>query len=230
MTSHVENRGCIKALREFDDGFFDLAIVDPPYGSGGSRDAYKAQKPVDRTGVGTSALHKDKVLTWDVRPPRSYWEELFRVSKNQIVWGGNYFGDVLPTSRCWIAWVKPNISDKFSMANVELAWTSFCANSKHIDIASNVDPKNRIHPTQKPRALYEELLRRFAKPGDKILDTHLGSGTSREAAYLAGLDFWGYEVDPVMYKKHEERFDRFLRTDEFAKKGLNLVVRTSFAK
>lgn len=144
---------------------------------------------------------------WDVAPPKEYFDELARVSKNQIIWGGNYFD--LPPTRCFLVWRKSNIPlDGFSMAPVEYAWTSFNANAKMFEAFSSGGSgrEERFHPTQKPVALYEWILTKFAHPGDRILDTHLGSGSSRIAAYNLGFDFEGYEIDKEYFDKQEERF------------------------
>lgn len=139
---------------------------------------------------------------WDVAPPKEYFSELARVSKNQIIWGGNYFD--LPPTRCFLVWRKLSISENFSMAMCEYAWTSLNENAKIFDFAPQ--DSTRFHPTQKPIALYAWIFRLFAKPGMKILDTHLGSGSSRIAAYDAGLDFWGYEINKDYFDKQEKRF------------------------
>lgn len=142
---------------------------------------------------------------WDIAPPQEYFDELARVSKNQIIWGGNYFD--LPPTRCFLVWEKLSISENFSMAMCEYAWTSFNDNAKLFKCAPQGKVGDvRFHPTQKPIALYEWIFNRYAKPGYKILDTHLGSGSSRIAAYYAGLDFVGYEIDKVYFDKQEERF------------------------
>lgn len=213
MLSETYNSGCIKAMREYDDGAFDWAVVDPPYGNPGSRDAFAAQKGINRAEVGTNKPQSKKNIAWDVRPPRVYWDELFRISKNQIVFGGNYFTDILPPSKNWIIWHKPNISDAFSMANCELVWISKPGNAKIISIPSNLDLRGRIHPTQKPVKLYADIFARFCKPGDKIIDTHLGSGSSRIAAHAAGLDFVGYEIDADMFAKQEERWAAYKESE-----------------
>lgn len=139
---------------------------------------------------------------WDIAPTEEYFKELARVSKNQIIWGGNYFA--LPPTRCFLIWKKLTISENFSMAMAEYAWTSFNDNAKIFECAPQ--DKSRFHPTQKPVALYSWIFQRYAKPGDKILDTHLGSGSSRIAAYDAGLDFVGFEIDKDYFKAQEERF------------------------
>ena len=139
---------------------------------------------------------------WDVAPPKEYFQELARVSKNQIIWGGNYFD--LPPTRCFLVWRKLTISEGFSMAMAEYAWTSLNDNAKVFEYAPQ--DSNRFHPTQKPIALYSWIYKLFAKPGFKILDTHLGSGASRIAAYDIGLDFWGYEINSYYFQKEEQRF------------------------
>lgn len=141
---------------------------------------------------------------WDIAPPPEYFTELARVSKNQIIWGGNYFD--LPPTRCFLIWRKLTISENFTMAMAEYAWTSFNDNAKIFSFPPQGNTESRIHPTQKPVALYKWILSRYAAPGQKILDTHLGSGSSRIAAYDLGLDFWGYEIDPVYFRQQEERF------------------------
>ena len=148
-------------------------------------------------------VHK-KIIAWDVAPEQEYFEELFRVSRNQIIWGGNYFS--LPPTRCFLIWRKLTISESFSMAMAEYAWTSFNSNAKVFECAPQ--DSSRFHPTQKPVALYEWIFKLYAKDGMKILDTHLGSGSSRIAAYNRGLDFVGYEIDKFYFDKQEERFER----------------------
>lgn len=144
---------------------------------------------------------------WDFAPPLEYFQQLARVSKHQIIWGGNYFD--LPPTRCFIIWRKTNIPlEGFSMAPVEYAWTSFNGNAAMFEFTSSggTGRESRFHPTQKPVELYLWLLKHYAKPGDKILDTHLGSGSSRIAAYDLGLDFTGYEIDQTYFQLEEERF------------------------
>ena len=154
-----------------------------------------------RTG-GRFERYGKKIIAWDIAPPQEYFTELFRISRNQIIWGGNYFD--LPPTRCFLIWRKLTISESFSMAMCEYAWTSFNDNAKLFEYQPQ-DP-TRFHPTQKPVALYKWILNRYAKPGDKILDTHLGSGSSRIAAYDLGFDFVGYEIDKEYFDKQEERF------------------------
>ena len=147
---------------------------------------------------------RKKIVSWDYAPGEDYFKELFRVSKNQIIWGGNYFA--LPPNRCFIVWKKTNIPESFTMAMAEYAWSSFDDNAKVIELSS-AGIENRFHPTQKPVALYHWIFRNYAKSGDKILDTHLGSGSSRIAAYDMGLDFVGCEIDKEYVEKEEKRFD-----------------------
>lgn len=193
------NMDCMEAMRKMPDKCFDLAVVDPPYGikinmNAGRKKGAKNQK---RT-------KKD----WDNKiPTKEYFDNLFRVSKNQIIWGGNYFP--LPLTRSWIVWDK-HIPEELSFSSAELCWTSFDRKTLIADIPYNGaigrSGEYTIHPTQKPVALYAWIFQRYAKPGDKILDTHLGSGSSRIAAYDAGLDFVGYEIDKEYFDKEEERF------------------------
>ena len=145
---------------------------------------------------------------WDVAPPPEYFSELARVSKAQIIWGANYFG--LPPTRCFVVWRKSNIPlEGFTMAPVEYAWTSFNDNAALFEWSSagGSGRDARFHPTQKPVQLYAWLFARYAKPGFRILDTHLGSGSSRIAAWDAGLDFVGCEIDKVYFDLQEKRFE-----------------------
>lgn len=147
------------------------------------------------------------ITHWDHAPEPEYFEELGRISKNQIIWGGNYFD--LPPTRCFLVWDKKNISESFSMSMCEYAWTSFNDNVKIIAIApQGTKNEKRIHPTQKPVALYSWILRKYAKDGFKILDTHVGSGSSLIACIRAGLEYWGYEKDPVYFRMANERIDK----------------------
>jgi len=216
---------CMKAMKEFPSNFFDLAVVDPPYG-GGATDTYLhgaidgrfgnkgsmfekyRQIKVARTGAGHNN-YDNKISEWDIAPSKEYFDELFRVSKEQIIWGGNYFD--LPPTRCFIIWRKLNIPiEGFSMSPVEYAWTSYNDNAKLYEAFSSSvgNMEKRFHPTQKPVALYAWIFKNYAESGCKILDTHLGSGSSRIAAYDAGLDFWGYEIDKTYFDLQEERFER----------------------
>lgn len=177
------------------------------FGSPGSRfEKYKR----DPDGWDMGGEVRKKIIAWDVAPGQEYFEELFRVSRNQIIWGGNYFP--LPPTRCFLVWRKLTISESFTMAMAEYAWTSFNSNAKVFDFPpQGKKGDDRFHPTQKPIELYSWVFRLFAKPGDKILDTHLGSGSSRIAAYDVGLDFVGCEIDPVYFKAEEERFQKHIQ-------------------
>lgn len=206
--THAENRDCMEAMRQYPDGFFDLAVVDPPYGVV-TKGEYMTNSKSTAKLAGTNDYH---MALWNQEAPgRAYFEELLRVSKNQIIWGGNYFTNCLPPSQGWIFWDKENGQNSY--ADGEMAWTSF-------DVATRLfrfqwagmmqgdrrHKEKRIHPTQKPVALYKWIFSRYAKPGDKLLDTHLGSGSSRVAAYDLGFEFWGFEIDPVYFRQEEERF------------------------
>lgn len=169
--------------------------------SGGRSNRYLP--PVERTGGTWAEKFGKKIVAWDVAPDKEYFDELFRVSRNQIIWGGNYFG--LPPTRCFLVLRKKNIPENFSMAMCEYAWTSFNANAKVFECNTQGQP-GRFHPSQKTVELYEWIYTRFCKEGDKILDTHLGSGSSRIAAYNLGFDFVGCEIDKEYFDKQEERF------------------------
>ena len=198
------NIDCMEYMKTLPDKAFELAVVDPPYGNGGGE---FSSRNGTRFGGRFDRYDKDKKLrkksNWDYAPGEDYYKELFRVSKNQIIWGGNYFS--LPPCRCFIIWKKTNIPENFSMAMCEYAWCSFNDNAKIIELSSQ-GITNRFHPTQKPVALYEWIYSRYAKKGDKILDTHMGSGSSRIAAYNMGFDYVGCEINKDYFEKEEERF------------------------
>ena len=149
----------------------------------------------------TGGIFDKDIRHWDIAPPPEYFKELARVSKNQIIWGGNYFD--LPPTRCFLIWKKLTISENFSMAMCEYAWTSFNDNAKVFEYAPQ--DKSRFHPTQKPVALYEWILNRYANKGDKILDTHAGSASSLIACHNMGYDFVGCEIDEEYYRLANER-------------------------
>jgi len=191
----LHNADCLEAMRLMEDDAFDLAIVDPPYGIG-------AAGKMGGSNLGNVGDYKEK--DWDDSIPSSeYFQELKRVSKNQVIWGGNYFLDYLGSTRCFIVWDKNRTGN---YADGEIAWTSFDQNLtifKHTwngMIQENMKNKEwRIHPTQKPVALYTWLLEKYTKKGDRILDTHLGSGSIAIAAHNLGYDLTGYELDPDYY-------------------------------
>lgn len=173
---------------------------------GQQRDAlWRAVRPIHagRTGGTWAAKYGKKIVSWDSAPGEDYFRELFRVSKEQIIWGGNYFG--LPPTRMFLVWRKTNIPKDFTMAQCEYAWCSFSGNAKIIE-CSSAGQEGRFHPTQKPVKLYDWIFAKYAKPGQRILDTHLGSGSSRIAAYEAGLDFIGFEIDKQYFDAEERRF------------------------
>jgi site-specific DNA-methyltransferase (adenine-specific) len=184
----VTNEDNMELMARYLDNYFDLAICDPPYGIG-----------ADNMTMGSGKNKKfKKGKTWDnLTPKKEYFEELKRVSKNQIIWGGNYFTDKLKTSRCWLFWDKGIYGD-CDFADGELAWTSF---DKVLRIAKIRykgflgSDKIRIHPTQKPVKLYEWLLMNYAKEGDKILDTHFGSGSIAIACHRLNFELTACELD-----------------------------------
>ena len=188
----------MEALKSFPDNSYDLAIVDPPYGIGDKK----------LTSGGTwASKYKKGDAAWDVKPTRDYFVELFRVSKNQIIFGGNYYSE-LPGCRCFLIWDK--IAHLTTMADCEFAWTSFDKNAKIFKHARNTSEK-RIHPTQKPVPLYEWLLKNYSKPTDRILDTHLGSGSIAIAADDMGYKLTGIELDPEYYEAAKNRLKEHQR-------------------
>jgi site-specific DNA-methyltransferase (adenine-specific) len=200
--SEVYNEDCIELMKRYPDKHFDLAVVDPPYGI----DWMEQVKKPNKGKNWKQYENKD----WDKSiPTDEYWNELFRVSKNQIVWGGNYMIEHLTPSPCWLIWDK---MQEFSGAVFEMAWTSFSSPAKAFRM-SRVEAytnQSKIHPTQKPTRLYEWILANYAKPNDLILDTHLGSGSSRIAAHKAGLDFTACEIDKEYFDKQEKRFKEYV--------------------
>jgi site-specific DNA-methyltransferase (adenine-specific) len=219
-SSEVYLEDCVKALKRYADNHFDLAIVDPPYGIGFDRENPTMSAGVRKDGtkrkMASWSNPKEKGYTkkdWDKETPsEEYWKELMRVSKNQIVWGGNYFSDYLKPHGGWIVWEK-GVPEGMSLSQAELAWNS-CLNSVRIVKVlwagyKKADNEDRFHPTQKPVRLYDWILKNYAKEGDLILDTHLGSGSSRIAAYKNGFDFTAFEIDAEYYEKQEKRFNDF---------------------
>jgi site-specific DNA-methyltransferase (adenine-specific) len=202
QNSVVHLMDCIEGMKQYPDKWFDLAIVDPPYGIGRDKKQNKNE--------GKWRFKKYHDSDWDSKAPDAeYWDELFRVSKNQIVWGANHYISKIPIdSSCWIVWDKVNGAGDF--ADCELAWTSFKTAVRKFTYYFGKENNERIHPTQKPKALYEWLLMKYAKEGDLILDTHLGSQSSRIAAHKHGLDFTGFELDAEYFEKGNKRFDDFI--------------------
>jgi site-specific DNA-methyltransferase (adenine-specific) len=206
---------CMDIMKDIPDKYFELAIVDPPYGinmDSGLDGVYSNSKK----GKTFSVKKRFEKKSWDnSKPNKKYFDELFRVSKNQIIWGGNYFTDNLPVSRGWIFWDKkitnatsPNFSDG------ELAWTSFNKILKRFSYdwigfgyLNNPSGEKKIHPTQKPVALYRWLLQNYAKPGDKIIDTHSGSGSLACACHLEKFDFLAIEKDADYHTASVKRLE-----------------------
>jgi site-specific DNA-methyltransferase (adenine-specific) len=219
-------------MRRYPDKHFDLAIVDPPYGDcGGAHDHHSYANNV---GSLTNGKHKSYARlehiphrrtekstayswakkysmgiehTWDVAPEADYFKELFRLAPKVIVWGGNYFSDKLPPSRNFVIWKKLTISENFTMAMAEYAWTNIPGNAKIIEAA----PQNRerFHPTQKPVEVYKKLLQWYSKPGDTILDTHLGSGSIAIACIDMGCDLTACEIDTFYYDSAMRRITKY---------------------
>ena len=228
--SYYLNCDCMELLRQLPDKSIDLVLTDPPYGDGGGtwkrQDNSRFGGWFDRYKGGTTSRHivsgrrkgqsppgwwnmggeiRKKIIAWDTAPSQEYFDELFRVSRNQIIWGGNYFS--LPPTRCFLIWRKTNISEKFSMAMCEYAWTSFNDNAKMFFMPSN-GQKDRMHPAQKPPELFRWILEKYAKEGDIILDTHVGSGSSLIACENLGFKYIGCEIDEDYYRLSSERLKK----------------------
>lgn len=200
MISDVQNIDCMEFMKTLPDGFFDLAIADPPYGI-----------DVNKMNLGATTRRTDKGDTkWDTAaPPQEFFDELRRVSKEQIIWGGNYFP--LPLSDDWIIWYKEN-PPGLSFADAELAWCSIHKKVRVFKRRSQLpDYGDKIHITQKPVALYVWCLRNYAQPGMKIFDPMMGSQSSRIAAYKLGFDYWGCELDAGYFRKGCARFNEVCR-------------------
>ncbi len=199
--NHVYNADCMLGMAEMPDNYIDLAIVDPPYG-------------IDfaKQHIGKGWLVRES-KNWDSNiPDAAYFDELFRVSKEQIIWGGNYFTQYLPGSQGWVFWDKGQRD--FSLADGELAFTSFDKALRVVEYSRGKAASKKtyhFHPTQKPVDLYRWLLHNYAKEGDLILDTHVGSGSSIIACIDKGFDYIGYEIDADYYKAMNDRIHHFTR-------------------
>lgn len=205
MKSETYNTDCLEAMRQMPDKAFDLAIVDPPYAVGAADCSFGGQVGKLSNVVGNSHAYANA----DTPPDAEYFAELFRVSHHQIIWGANYYPQHLTHSGA-IVWDKMTTG---VLSDCELAFQSFNKLVRKVTIGWGGYFKQdarifniRIHPNQKPVALYKWLLQNYAKPGDTILDTHLGSGSSRIAAYDLGFDFTGYELDADYFNAQEKRF------------------------
>lgn len=191
---------CIEGMKQYPDKYFELAIVDPPYGINVNMNAGRKKDTKSKKRI---------VKKWDNETPSEfYWNELFRVSKNQMVCGANYFTEFLPMSMGWVFWDKC-VAPGCSFSDGELIWSSFNQALKKavIPYSGFIGMEGeKFHPTTKPVKLYKWLLTNYAKEGDKILDTHLGSGSSRIAAYDLGFEFTGFELDQDYFKASEKRF------------------------
>lgn len=215
---------CLDILKQLPDKCVDLALTDPPYGGagkenafadgnnrfGGRFDKYKAQEiKCIRTGGNWNHKYEDiqKITDWDYAPSQEVFDEIFRVSKNQIIWGGNYF--YLPPTRCFNIWKKLTISENFTMAMAEYAWTSFNDNAKVWEFAPQ--DSERFHKTQKPLGLFMKQIEWYSKPGDLILDCFSGSGTTAVACHKLGRRFICIEKNPYYHEKSVERLEQAQR-------------------
>jgi site-specific DNA-methyltransferase (adenine-specific) len=235
----ISNEDCMELMPRYPDGYFDMAIVDPPYGDAGGTAEWdrrgripatgrfkKYKKPehgrfgndgsrfekyrVESRGGAWAEKYGELIKDWDIAPPPEYFKELFRVTKGGvIIWGGNYFTGMLPPNRNFIVWDKKNISPTFTMAMCEYAWTNIPGNSRIIPCIPQ-DP-DRFHPTQKPVYLYTQLLKWYSDSWFKILDTHLGSGSNAIACIEMGCSLTACEIDPMYYDLTIERIKKYLQ-------------------
>ena len=203
LVSEVYLMDNIELMKHYPDKYFDLACIDPPYGIG-----------MDGGNVGYKGFNNFEKKNWDSSIPEMlFFTEIFRVSKNQIIWGGNYFIPFLPATRCFLVWDKGEGFYNRTYAECELAWTSFDKNTNKIkfDPLAKGSYKGKIHPTQKPVELYDYCYS-FAglEEGSKVLDTNLGSGSSRISANKAKLHFVGCEIDEEYFNKQNKRYEDFV--------------------
>lgn len=206
----IYNEDCLNAMKKMPNGYFELAIIDPPYGIGASN----GTRVINKNKTWKNAKDNNNVIkgNWDNSiPSKEYFKELFRISKNQIIWGGNYFE--LPQNNNWIIWDKKITNHTFSP--FEMAWSSqgkckiFRWMLEGYKSENPLEMQKRFHPTQKPIALYEWLLKNYAKKGDKILDTHLGSGSSIIACKKLGFEYMAFELDKDYYDATIKRIQKF---------------------
>jgi site-specific DNA-methyltransferase (adenine-specific) len=205
MKSEVFNMDCMELMAKYEDNHFELAIVDPPYGIG--VDGNKEQRWPD----GSIKRKSHKIKSWDdAIPSKEYFDELKRVSKDQIIWGGNYFTEHLKPTKAWIFWYKAQ--QGLTMSDGEMAWTSLKKVTRMFTLhRTHLWQEKPQHPTQKPVRLYKWLLKNYAKEGDKILDTHLGSASSRIAAHDMGFDFTATELDKDYFDAAEFRYQEHIK-------------------
>ena len=208
--SEVYNIDCMQYMSLCGDNQFDLAIADPPYGIGITKDGKFKNRFAGRGKLSDRAFTTRNVQWDNQRPPDYFFEELFRISKNQIIFGGNYFP--LPPTRCIVVWDK--VQPFENMSQVEIAWTSFEFPAQLFTF-DNRKCDAKIHPTQKPIALYKWILTNYAKPGYKILDTHVGSGSSLIACYELGFDAVGFEIDKEYYDASLNRLEEVKKQIRF---------------
>ena len=225
MNNIVHLCDCMDFMKDLLDKHYDLAIVDPPYGIG--RDGYLCGKKNSKKWKNTIQKIYEK-KDWDsISPGSAYFNELKRVANDLIVWGGNYFADHLQSSSCWIVWDKKN--EGTTMADCELAYTTFITATRKFSYMWSgfykQKPETRIHPTQKPIALYKWLLQNYAKPGWTIFDSHVGSGSLRIACHDLGFDFEGCEIDKDYWEAQEARYKNHIKQDElFEKEEIQKMV------
>lgn len=195
MSLTISNEDNMLLMARYPDNYFDLAIVDPPYGIGAENHAGKKE----------NGWNQFEVKQWDNKTPnKEYFDELFRVSKNQIIWGGNYFTEYLKPTKSWIIWDK-KMSHNENFSHAEMAWVSLKSITRLISHSATGTSDKKIHPTEKPFRLYKYCLDKYAKQGDKIIDTHLGSGSIAIACHDYKFELTACELDPEYFEKAKQR-------------------------
>ena len=201
----ITNENCMDLMARFPDGYFDLAVIDPPYGN----------KTAVERGTGRWAeKYVPQRKKWDTAPGDDYFNELFRVSRHQVIFGAQFFGAVLPVRRGWICWYKSDEVKGRSFSEFELAWTSWDISCRHFTYKPFIKDGRRCHPNQKPIELYSWILTTYAKPGWKIIDTHMGSGSSVIACHKLGFDVWACEIDREYFESAMMRINDEVKQGE----------------
>lgn len=213
--SIVMNCDNMEFMKTLPDKFFDLIIADPDFG---------LNDKISEGGTWAAKYKKGDGYLGG-KPNQEIFNELFRISKNQIVWGGNYFIEMLYSTRCFIIWDKVALMD--TLADCEIAWTSFDKNTKIFRHVRNTN-ENRIHICQKPIALYSWIIKNYTKEGDKIFDPYMGSQSSRIAAYKLGFDYWGCELDEDYFRDGCARFDRECKGEITTSEGIKITQQKLF--
>ena len=210
----ITNENCMALMSRFPDKYFDLGIIDPPYGNGTA---------VERGTGHYAEKYVPRKKKWDTAPESDYFDELFRVTKNQVIFGAHLFPGLIPVRRGWICWYKSDEVKGRSFSEFELAWTSWNIACRHFTLKPFLKDGRRYHPNQKPIELYSWILATYAKPGWKVLDTHMGSGSSVIACHNGGFDVWACEIDADYFKDAKRRIDDVVSLQDLFPAGDELL-------